>query len=84
MSLVTKELHSWNESFSLESMPHDPIAFSYWVVSSLPLEDSMKLNLLAVNSAIQRLRAELHLMRMVGFRFPYIVTVCINIPWSQV
>ena len=58
-------MHSWNETFSLESMPHDPIAFSYWVVSSLPLDDSMKLALLAVNSVIQRLRAELHLMRAV-------------------
>ena len=67
MSLVTRELQSWNETFSLESMPHDPIAFSYWVVSSLPLEDSMKLTLLAVNSAIQRLRAELHIMRAVRY-----------------
>jgi len=64
--MVKRELQSWNETFSLESMPHDPIAFSYWVVSSLPLEDSMKLTLLAVNSAIQRLRAELHIMRAVG------------------
>jgi len=50
-------------------MPHDPIAFSYWVVSSLPLDDSMKITLLAINSATQRLRAELHLMRAVGFLF---------------
>jgi len=66
MSLVKKELQSWNETFSLESMPHDAIAFSYWVVSSLPLEDSKKITLLAVNSAVQRLRAELHIMRAVG------------------
>ena len=66
MSLITRELQSWNETFSLESLPHDPIAFSYWVVSSLPLDDSMKLTLLAVNSAVQRLRAELHIMRAVS------------------
>jgi len=65
MSLVRRELQSWNESFSLETLPHDPIAFSYWVVSSLPLDDTMKLTLLAVNSTIQRLRAELHIMRAV-------------------
>jgi len=48
-------------------MPHDPLAFSYWVVSSLPLDDSMKITLLAINSAVQRLRAELHVMRAVSF-----------------
>ena len=67
MSLVRRELQSWNETFSLESMPHDPLAFSYWVVSSLPLDDSMKITLLAINSAVQRLRAELHVMRAVSF-----------------
>jgi len=69
MSLVRRELQSWNETFSLESMPHDPIAFSYWVVSSLPLDDNMKLKLLSVNSVVQRLRAELHIMRTVRFSF---------------
>jgi len=74
MSLVRRELRSWNESFSLESMPHDPLAFSYWVVSSLPLDDSMKITLLAVNSATQRLRAELHVMRAVrALRFFFVM-----------
>jgi len=67
MLLVKRELESWNETFSLEAVPHDPIAFSYWVVSSLPLDDSMKITLLAVNSAIQRLRDELDLMRAVRY-----------------
>jgi len=58
-------------------MPHDPIAFSYWVVSSLPLDDGVKLTLLAVNSVVQRLRAELHIMRAVcclifHYHFPLI------------
>jgi len=66
MFLVRRELLSWNESFSLESLPHDPTAFSYWVVSSLPMDDHMKITLLTVNSAVQRLRAELHIMRSVS------------------
>jgi len=73
-----RELQSWNETFSLESMPRDPIAFSYWVVSSLPLDDSMKITLLAVNSAIQRLRAELHIMRAVSCLVFSRISLCLQ------
>jgi cereblon len=63
MSLVHRELASWNETFSTESMPTDANELSYWVARTLPFEDAMKLRLLSIDSAVQRLRCELSTMR---------------------
>ena len=46
-------------------MPSEPVEFSYWVAGNLPLDDSMKLHLLRIDSAIQRLRCELNIMQKV-------------------
>lgn len=46
-------------------MPSEPIEFSYWVAGNLPLDDMLKLSLLRIDSAVQRLRCELNIMQKV-------------------
>ena len=65
MEQVKKELYSWNETLQPEHMPKDPSEFSYWVAGNLPLDDGLKLHLLRIDSAIQRLRCELSIMQKV-------------------
>ena len=66
MSRIRKELQSWNETLRPESMPCDPSEFSFWVAANLLLDDAFRLHLLTIDSAIQRLRCELSIMRRVG------------------
>jgi len=47
-------------------MPCDPSEFSFWVAANLLLDDAFRLHLLTIDSAIQRLRCELSIMRRVG------------------
>ncbi|KAK2180255.1 hypothetical protein NP493_452g04005 [Ridgeia piscesae] len=63
MSRIRKELQSWNETLRPESMPCDPSEFSFWVAANLLLDDAFRLHLLTIDSAIQRLRCELSIMR---------------------
>lgn len=49
------------------SVPSDPVGLSYWVVQNLPLEDEQRLELLGINNANQRLRAELTLLQKCEF-----------------
>ena len=65
MQRVKKELHSWNETLKEETMPHDAVEFSFWVAGNLPLDDRMKIYLLNIDSAVQRLRCELSIMQRV-------------------
>ncbi|XP_066999546.1 protein cereblon [Anabrus simplex] len=44
------------------AIPADPVELSFWVAQCLPLRDEQKLNLLQINSAIQRLRWELSIL----------------------
>lgn len=46
-------------------IPPDPVDLSYWVVQNLPLEDDQRLQLLNINNANQRLRAELSILQRV-------------------
>ena len=46
-------------------MPQDATEFSFWVAGNLPLDDGLKLHLLKMDSAIQRLRCELSIMKKV-------------------
>jgi len=43
-------------------VPQDPVELSWWVLSNLPLEDQQRSRLLSINSAVQRLRAELSIL----------------------
>lgn len=63
MTLIKDELHSWNATLRPGGMPRDPVDFSWWVAAMLPLHDAMKLNLLAIDNAVQRMRCELSIMR---------------------
>ncbi|PIK49821.1 hypothetical protein BSL78_13323 [Apostichopus japonicus] len=61
---IKSELRSWYEgSMSLDAVPASAVDFSYWVASKLPLEDKQRIALLKVESAVQRLRAELNLLK---------------------
>lgn len=58
------ELRSWYEgSMRLDAVPANAVDFSYWVASKMPLEDKQRIGLLQVDSAVQRLRAELNLLK---------------------
>ena len=67
MRRVRAEMKSWNESLRDEMMPQDPVDFSYWLAGNLPLDDAMKIQLLRIDSAIQRLRCELNIMQRVSY-----------------
>ncbi|XP_014770294.1 protein cereblon isoform X1 [Octopus bimaculoides] len=60
---IRKELCSWNESLKTEVSGMDPVDFSYWVLQNLPLDDSRRIHLLSIDSAVQRLRCELSIMQ---------------------
>lgn len=70
--------------------------FSYWVASKLPLEDKQRIALLKVESAVQRLRAELNLLKEVSpltawviiyvcFRkkLVHLVLICFTLFWQM-
>lgn len=60
---VHEELKSWNLGRTGATVPQDPVDLSWWVAASLPIEDSQRSLLLSINCAVQRLRAELSLLR---------------------
>ncbi|XP_057193937.1 protein cereblon [Triplophysa rosa] len=62
MSRVKKQLHEWDENLKDESLPTNPTDFSYRVAACLPIDDALRLQLLKIGSAIQRLRCELDIM----------------------
>lgn len=51
------------DSETVAIIPRDPIDLSYWIIQNLPLEDSQRLQLLAINNPNQRLRAELSILQ---------------------
>lgn len=60
---IRNELCSWNDTLKKDSNDLDPIDFSYWVLQNLPLDDSRRIHLLSIDSAVQRLRCELSIMQ---------------------
>jgi len=62
---VKRELQKWNDTLRPEKLPNDPLKLSYWVTQNIPLDDSLKLHLLSINSAVQRLRCALQIMEKV-------------------
>ncbi|TRY55015.1 hypothetical protein DNTS_020753, partial [Danionella cerebrum] len=62
MSRVKKQLHEWDENLQDDSLPTNPTDFSYRVAACLPIDDALRLQLLKIGSAIQRLRCELDIM----------------------
>jgi len=45
-------------------VPQDPVDLSWWVLLNFPMEDDHRSSILAINSPIQRLRAELSILEM--------------------
>ncbi|XP_072178020.1 protein cereblon-like [Diadema setosum] len=64
MMRIKQELSGWYEnSMQLKTVPANPSDFSFWVASNMPLDDSQRISLLRINSAVQRLRRELELLQ---------------------
>lgn len=59
---MKKKLYKWNETIEADKLPNDPVDLSFWVCKNLPLDDSQRLNLLSLDSAVQRLRCALSIM----------------------
>ncbi|XP_052085302.1 protein cereblon-like [Mytilus californianus] len=59
---MKQKLNKWNETLQADKLTNDPIELSYWVCQNLPLDDSQRLNLLSLDSAVQRLRCALSIM----------------------
>jgi cereblon len=76
MESMKNELTSWNDTIQRDKMPQDPVEFSFWVAGNLPLDDAMKLHLLQVDNAVQRLRCELSIMKKVCKYRHLLVPVC--------
>ncbi|XP_069062458.1 protein cereblon isoform X1 [Pleurodeles waltl] len=62
MERVKRQLHEWDENLKDDSLPANPIDFSYRVAACLPIDDTLRIQLLKIGSAIQRLRCELDIM----------------------
>ncbi|XP_032997077.1 protein cereblon isoform X1 [Lacerta agilis] len=62
MERVKQQLHEWDENLKDESLPTNPIDFSYRVAACLPIDDALRIQLLKIGSAVQRLRCELDIM----------------------
>uniref|UniRef100_A0A3B4F8W7 Protein cereblon n=2 Tax=Haplochromini TaxID=319058 RepID=A0A3B4F8W7_9CICH len=62
MNRVKKQLHEWDENLKDDSLPANAVDFSYRVAACLPIDDALRLQLLKIGSAIQRLRCELDIM----------------------
>ncbi|XP_053152493.1 protein cereblon isoform X4 [Hemicordylus capensis] len=62
MERVKQQLHEWDENLKDESLPSNPIDFSYRVAACLPIDDALRIQLLKIGSAVQRLRCELDIM----------------------
>ncbi|XP_053325168.1 protein cereblon [Spea bombifrons] len=62
MERVKRQLHEWDENLRDDSLPANPIDFSYRVAACLPIDDGLRIQLLQIGTAIQRLRCELDIM----------------------
>ncbi|KAJ8258615.1 hypothetical protein COCON_G00176270 [Conger conger] len=62
MNRVRRQLHEWDENLKDESLPTNVIDFSYRVAACLPIDDALRIQLLKIGSAVQRLRCELNIM----------------------
>ncbi|XP_038666633.1 protein cereblon isoform X1 [Scyliorhinus canicula] len=62
MERMKVQLREWDENLKDDSLPSNPVDFSYRVAACLPIDDGLRIDLLKIGSAIQRLRCELDLM----------------------
>ena len=66
MSRVHRELASWNLRDGGVGLPQGPIELSHWLAANLPLDDVLRGQLLTINCAVSRLRAEISIMQRVN------------------
>ena len=68
MADIKRELSSYNDTLALTCQSRDPTEFSFWLMANLPLDDQLKLHLLSLNNAVQRLRCEQAILHAVSLR----------------
>jgi len=64
MAIFT-ELKEWNQRLQEKQCPFGATEFSFWVITILPFSDDRRLQMLRLESAVERLRYELQLLREV-------------------
>uniref|UniRef100_A0A8C5R5R2 Protein cereblon n=1 Tax=Leptobrachium leishanense TaxID=445787 RepID=A0A8C5R5R2_9ANUR len=62
MERVKRQLREWGENLRDDSLPANPVDFSYRVAACLPIDDALRIQLMQIGNAIQRLRCELDIM----------------------
>ncbi|XP_061407724.1 protein cereblon [Lethenteron reissneri] len=62
MEKIKRHLREWYGKLREKALPDNAIDFSYWVASCLPIDNDVRLSLLTVSSAVQRLRCELDIL----------------------
>ncbi|XP_052285808.1 protein cereblon-like isoform X3 [Dreissena polymorpha] len=62
MKRIKTALQKWDDKLHPQKLPSDATKLSYWVTQNIPLDDTLKLHLLSINSPIQRLRCALGIM----------------------
>lgn len=76
---VKKELYQWNSSYVPERLPSHPVELSYWVIQNLPLDDDLRLNLMGIDSAVQRLRCSLSIVQKVQTLCKVLYLLCTDL-----
>jgi cereblon len=59
MNRVKKEFQTWSQNMAIKHQASNPTEFSYWVAANLPLDDTLRLELLVTNCVAYRLQREL-------------------------
>ncbi|CDQ74716.1 unnamed protein product [Oncorhynchus mykiss] len=80
MNRVKRQLHEWDENLKDDSLPTNAIDFSYRVAACLPIDDALRLQLLKIGSAIQRLCCELDIMDWCGSDNKNIISTLVSSP----
>lgn len=76
MSQIRDELNKWGGlNLASVSSIKSPEHLSYWLAANLPISDTDKIEILTLNSCIQRLRKEINLMKKVGviISLPFVI-----------
>nr|CAB3233636.1 protein cereblon [Phallusia mammillata] len=60
---IFTELREWNQELKESQCSNEATEFSFWVITMLPIRDQTRLEMLRLESAVQRLRMILNILR---------------------
>lgn len=63
MAKIGDELDACNSTLNASGRSKGALDYSFWLMANLPMDDQLKLSLLAMNNTIERLRAELLILK---------------------